>query len=443
MNLGIETEVLEFKKSTSELKEACVSISAILNKHGVGTLYFGVKNNGDVVGQAVSENTLRDVSHRIAEAIKPQIYPTVTKEFFEDKHVIKVEFHGEESPYSSSGRYYLRVADEDREVSSAQLKKMFSEVRPAVTWERFDSGMSDKTIDKQTLKRFVENATAAGRLQAGTKPGLSLLRQLGLLEEHELNRAGAYLFSKEAQIPLKMAVFATDEKLTFLDITTEEDNIINLLEVSEKYILKNIRWRAEFNGMDREEIPEIPVPVIREALANSFAHAIYHSNTQHEICIHPNMITIYNPGSFANSHTPEDYVRKDLPSVIRNQLIAKTLYLNKSIEKFGSGFKRIHSFCKDAGINYSYENDEAGFKLIIHRIGDMNVTNPVTNELELTPTERTVYRLICQNPRITRAEIALRISKTERTVQRAFDSLREKEYIERAGTNRTGYWIIK
>jgi len=51
--------------------------------------------------------------------------------------------------------------------------------------------------------------------------------------------------------------------------------------------------------------------------------------------------------------------------------------------------------------------------------------------------------LICQNPRITRAEIALRISKTERTVQRAFDSLREKEYIERAGTNRTGYWIIK
>ena len=73
-----------------------------------------------------------------------------------------------------------------------------------------------------------------------------------------------------------MAVFATDEKLTFLDIATEEDNIINLLEAAEKYILKNIRWRVAFNGMGREEIPEIPVPVIREALANSFAHAIYH-----------------------------------------------------------------------------------------------------------------------------------------------------------------------
>ena len=43
MNLGIETETIEFKKSTGELKEAVYSISAILNKHQHGELYFGVK----------------------------------------------------------------------------------------------------------------------------------------------------------------------------------------------------------------------------------------------------------------------------------------------------------------------------------------------------------------------------------------------------------------
>lgn len=42
MNLGKETERIEFKKSTSELKQAMNSISAILNKHGEGILYFGV-----------------------------------------------------------------------------------------------------------------------------------------------------------------------------------------------------------------------------------------------------------------------------------------------------------------------------------------------------------------------------------------------------------------
>ena len=46
MSLGIETEVLEFKKSTGELKEAMYSIGAMLNKHQHGELYFGVKPDG-------------------------------------------------------------------------------------------------------------------------------------------------------------------------------------------------------------------------------------------------------------------------------------------------------------------------------------------------------------------------------------------------------------
>ncbi len=41
MNLGIETETLEFKRSTGELKEAMNSISAILNNSFpiYGTIY--------------------------------------------------------------------------------------------------------------------------------------------------------------------------------------------------------------------------------------------------------------------------------------------------------------------------------------------------------------------------------------------------------------------
>lgn len=65
------------QKTTGELKEAMISISSILNKHGVGTLYFGVKPNGDVVGQDVSESSLRDVSRFVYESIKPQIYPVI------------------------------------------------------------------------------------------------------------------------------------------------------------------------------------------------------------------------------------------------------------------------------------------------------------------------------------------------------------------------------
>lgn len=43
----------------------------------------------------------------------------------------------------------------------------------------------------------------------------------------------------------------------------------------------------------------------------------------------------------------------------------------------------------------------------------------------------------------TKAEIAEKISKTDRTVQRTLDSLRDKGFIEREGSKKTGYWIIK
>ena len=65
MNLGHETEQVEFKKSTSELKEGAVSVAAILNKHGRGELYFGVKPNGDACGQDVAESTLRQISQTL------------------------------------------------------------------------------------------------------------------------------------------------------------------------------------------------------------------------------------------------------------------------------------------------------------------------------------------------------------------------------------------
>lgn len=94
---------------------------------------------------------------------------------------------------------------------------------------------------------------------------------------------------------------------------------------------------------------------------------MYNSSTYHEICIYPNKVTIYSPGSFASTYSPEDYIDKNLQSSIRNAVISKILYLNKAIEQFGSGFKRINSLCRDAKIKYSYELSENGFTFIFYR----------------------------------------------------------------------------
>lgn len=96
-----------------------------------------------------------------------------------------------------------------------------------------------------------------------------------------LTNAGNVLFGNSHPITLKAAIFATDEKLTFLDMQMYEDNILNLLRLAETYILKNISWRSEIIGTEREEIPEIPVAAIREVLANSYAHAVYKIGRAH------------------------------------------------------------------------------------------------------------------------------------------------------------------
>ena len=448
MNLGKETETLEFKKTTGELKEGMVSIASILNKHGVGTLYFGVKPNGDVIGQDVSESSLRDVSRAVYENIKPQIYPAIDEEILDGQHVIKVEFSGENVPYSAFGRYYLRTADEDREVTPEELKAFFGASKHRGKWERAKSNAKADQIDKKTIKAFWKRAIEVGRLPEGKYTCPTILNRYGLVSGEYLTNAGEVLFGNTHPVTLKMAIFATNEKLTFLDMKLYEDNIYNLLKIAEDYISKNIHWRNEISGFEREEIPEIPIAVIREILANSFAHAIYDSRTQHEICIHPDKITIYSPGDYASEHKPEEYIRRNLESELRNPNIARLLYLTRSIEKFGSGFKRINSLCKDAGVKYSYERTKNGFKFILYRpkfISDTpNVTYDVTygKGKALNITEQSVLAILKQDPTISREEIADKVSKTVRTVQRALVSLTEKGYIKRVGAKKNSTWEV-
>ena len=97
MNLGIESETLEFKKTTGEVDKAMDNIASMLNKHGHGTLYFGVSPNGEVTGQQVSSSSLDDVAKKIKMAIKPMIYPEIRKEVLDGKDVIRVDFSGRES----------------------------------------------------------------------------------------------------------------------------------------------------------------------------------------------------------------------------------------------------------------------------------------------------------------------------------------------------------
>jgi len=75
---------------------------------------------------------LREISQGIANAIKPQIIPTIIMELCDDKNVIKVTVEGDEKPYPAYGKYYMRSADEDREISPQQLHQLMLSVSDSI-----------------------------------------------------------------------------------------------------------------------------------------------------------------------------------------------------------------------------------------------------------------------------------------------------------------------
>ena len=163
MNLGKESETLEFKKTTGEARNAMDDICAILNKHCKGTLYFGVKPNGDVCGQNISASSLDDVATYIKTAIKPMIYPSIKEVILDGISVIRVDFTGTERPYSSYGRYFKRVHDRAEDMTPDELKHMMLNTDFSSIWENNLTTFGIEDVDSKALKSFYTRAVNCGR----------------------------------------------------------------------------------------------------------------------------------------------------------------------------------------------------------------------------------------------------------------------------------------
>lgn len=446
MNLGNESEVLEFKETTGEKREACESIAAIINKHGSGTLYFGVYDNGDVKGQTIKDSTIKEIAEMISMNIEPRIIPTIESVRMDDMDVLKVSFYGNQKPYSAFGKFLIRVGTQNRKMTRDELIKIVQEDNYSLNWENEDSKCSLDDIDDETLKAYYDEAVNCGRLELNEYSKTKLLVILGLYKNNIITNAAHALFGKNANVGLKLACYATDDKITFTDLKLLRGNIYTLINESMTYVKNHINWRVEIGDVKRIEIPEIPIRALREMIINAFAHANYQNLLEVEINIHPGKITIFNPGSFPHDLTPYDYIERDLPSIKRNPLILETLFRCKNVEKAGTGFKRMNELCRAENVKWSFENVAYGFYFVFYR---KNVRADVpansrqdTVDNSLTNDEATILRLIKDNPKVLKSVLASTIHKTEKTAQRCLTSLTKKGLILRIGNNQYGYWEV-
>lgn len=462
-NLGKENEEVEFKKSTGELKEGVISIAAMLNKHGRGTLYFGVKNNGDIIGQQITDSTLRDVSRAVTNHITPTVYPTIEEKKIGEQSFIQVQFEGSQRPYLAYNIPRIRVADEDLVMEQPLYEEMLRK-RDNIThaWESQVSKYTFDDIDANAFEAYLEKARKANRIVLQEKDPRSILTKLGLAADdgiHLLN-AGAAVFVNSGINELQMAKFVSDRRLKFTDIQRETGSVLRLIDLAVNYVSQAIDWRVEFNGQpERDEVPEIPLDAVREAVVNAFAHRRIESGQSVEVAVYRSYIDIYSPGTFPENVTPEMFILENRKPIRRNPLITRTLYYSKDMESFATGLKRIQDLCDKAGCKTAFFNDGYGFTVRFYRHSGKgwNMGSPLEDALhnnfhgpippvspprEPNTLHKDILNRMKENPTISQLKLAEDTGTTRRVIQRAVEALVREGRVKRIGGTR-GYWKVK
>jgi len=443
-----ESETVELKKSLAELKQGLVSIAAILNKHRAGTLWFGVSPAGAVVGLDMNEKTLRDLSQAIAAHIEPKIFPKVSEIALQGKRCIRVDFSGDGTPYFAYGRAYMRVADEDRQLSVKQLKELIaSQGREASRWDHQPGEFSLADLDPAKIKAFVKRAKLAWDTPKNALSKLALIKEGRLLNP-------AQLFFGTTPLQLRCAVFLSTESSTIIDRHDFDGDILELIEEAQKYILKNIHIGMRLEGMRRVDVPEIAVEALREAVINAFCHRDYHDPDYVQVAVFKDRVEIRNPGRLYGNLTIDD-LRKGNVSQRRNPLIADLFRRISMVEAWGRGMPLILKHAPDAVFREignlfiaafnrpSFLEQEAeGEGAAQEETPTSHKTSQKTIHKEVTPSEQAIMDLIREDPAITRAELAKKANLSVAGVRYNTDKLQRKGLLKRVGGKKTGRWEV-
>jgi len=452
-NIGRETEQIEYKRSTGELKEGVISIASILNKHGSGELYFGVKNNGDVIGQVVSDKTLREISQAISQHIKPAIYPIVEEKIYDDKKVAYVKFEGKRAPYLAYNIPRIRVADEDKVMDQETCHQMMlARDNQTDSWETQLSKYHIDDVDREVFEGYLRKARQVGRISLESDDLKYVMTKLELCDDDVLLNAGAALFVNCGINELQMARFASDERLTFNDIKRYTGSILELADKAIVYVADAMDWRVVIDGSpERKEIPEVPTDAIREAVINAFGHRIIESAQSVEVAVYKSFIEIYSPGSFPENVTPEQFIKEIRKPIRRNPLITRTLYYSKDMESFATGLKRINDACNKAGVRVEFYGDTYGFTVRFYRHcgegwGDVKVPKAQNDTLDDTlddTLENKIIELLNSDSHMTQQLLAEKTKVSLISIKRIMKKMSDSGKIVRKGGKRYGYWVVR
>lgn len=245
------TQEFKIRPSSGCIREAGEAVSAFLNTRG-GRVLFGVDDNGSLVGQSISDKTLREVSGELGQHLDPPAFPRIEAIAIDGSlSVVAVETdRGARRPHSFRGKAYRRVGTTTVELTRDQYNEMLLEqLHSTSRWEnQLADEWSIRDLDEGQIVRAVEDAVRRGRLaEPGTRDVTELLRGLGLISRDQLLRAAVVLFARSARIlpdypqcRVRLARFKGVDKTEFVDNRQYEGNAFDLLVATNEFLRQHL-----------------------------------------------------------------------------------------------------------------------------------------------------------------------------------------------------------
>lgn len=257
------------------------------------------------------------------------------------------------------------------------------------------------------------------------------------------------LFSDQNPIVVKLAVYNGFDRIEFKikkefegSLTRIIDELLSYVKiVNDKRIIK-----PDGGTWKRTEILSYPEKSLREAILNSIEHANYHFLSNIKVEFFDDRVEISNPGNFYGGITLEQALKGK--QSFRNPKLVYALDKLGFVENYATGLTTIFDEYKGFGKQPKFDIFSTHTTVIMFNINydyyaSINQNVGVNVGVKLSKTEEAVIGLIKDNLKITSDEMAVKLGKTKRTIERCIASLKDKGLLIRIESDKNGHWEEK
>ncbi len=426
-----ESESVGYKWGLSELKEGILSLTAMLNRNGHGTLYFGMDEGGKAVGVDIGKDTLKNIASTVFDSTDPPLLPSVEMMQIDGKDVIKVHAEGDDRPYACEGTIYIRVGEEDRKATMGEIRRMFR--------SSGDLLIQTVAMNQNLTFRGIEGFLRA----AGKHVSDSMLDSAcDLRNEQGSYNIQAHLLSDQNDLLTSVTIFSGTDRTDFSKRRIFSGH--SLVEIADMVIdyvdsLNEVGVKVDSKG--RVDIPLFDIDAFKEAWINACVHNSWIQGTPPFVQMFDDRLEICSFGGIPYWLSEEDFYNGVSRPV--NESLMKVFLMCNLSEHTGHGVPEIvkvygrESFDISDGMvrvtmRFSGERSVVRIREIQGRFGDLGFNDH----------EARIVKAMMDDPDCTIDSIADSTGIKRPTVGRYVGVLQDKGIIRREGSRKTGKWVV-